>query len=98
MKVKLEEPCVLEGVRYEAGDVVEVSERTQELNAGWMKKAKHDDELTEAGSRPLAAELAAAEKDSRKAEREDKKDPMGHKASARNSKAIASDAETEAAK
>jgi hypothetical protein len=37
MRVKLSEPCVLEGQRYEAGDVVEVAENIQELNAGWME-------------------------------------------------------------
>lgn len=36
MRVKISEPCEWEGSRREKGDVIEVTERTQELNATWM--------------------------------------------------------------
>lgn len=45
-RVRLSEPCVLEDVRYEPGDVVEVSDQTAELNSGWM--APTSDALTPA--------------------------------------------------
>lgn len=60
VRVKLEEPCVLENVRYEKGDVVEVSERTAELNP-WMKPTD-DTKVTPADSRPTYEAFAAAEK------------------------------------
>lgn len=56
MRVKLSEPCVLEGVKYKAGNVVEVADNIQELNSGWMKKTH--DELTKPNEAPTAAELA----------------------------------------
>jgi hypothetical protein len=62
IRVKLEEPCVLEGRRYEKDDVVDVSEQTQELNSVWMKPAEGDAKVTPADSRPTAEEFAAKEK------------------------------------
>lgn len=37
MKVKIETACVWEGVRREAGSVIEVPVEVQERNASWMK-------------------------------------------------------------
>lgn len=37
MKVKIDTACVWEGVRREAGSVIEVPVETQELNSRWMK-------------------------------------------------------------
>lgn len=59
MRVRLDEPCVLDDIRYEKGEIVEVSERTQELNSGWM--APTDDELTNIEGRLKASEVAAKE-------------------------------------
>lgn len=56
MHVKLTEPCEWEGKRRKAGEVIEVSERTQELNSVWMIPT----------SEPLTADEKAAEKADKK--------------------------------
>lgn len=74
MRVKLSEPCNWEGKRYEKGDVIEVPERTQELNANWMLPTD-DTNVTDPNSRPTPEEFAAKEtaKAEKAAAKEDKK-------------------------
>lgn len=43
-KVRLSEPCILNGIRHEIGEVVEVDDYIAELNSKWMAPTK--DELT----------------------------------------------------
>ncbi|MBV9214818.1 MAG: hypothetical protein JO053_01470 [Acidobacteria bacterium] len=56
MRVKLSEPCVLDGAPYKKDDVVEVAENIQQLNAGWMKPTHED--LTDPDAAPSAEDLA----------------------------------------
>ena len=63
-RVKLSEPCILDDVRYESGEVVEVADDVASLNI-WM--AVTEDPLTDVKDRPKASE--AAVKEAEKAEK-----------------------------
>lgn len=52
-RVRLSEPCMWDGVRREIGDVIDVPERTAELNSNWMLPT--NDDVT-----PIATEKKAA--------------------------------------
>lgn len=65
-RVRLSEPCILNDIRYEVGEVVEVDDHIAELNAGWM--APTTDQVTQVASHPKASESAA--KEAAKAEKE----------------------------
>lgn len=83
IRVRISEPTHWHDREYKAGDVIEVPERIQELNDGWMTPTP--DEITPADSRPTLAEVKAkrdkaaadeakkAEKERQKAEAEEAK-------------------------
>jgi hypothetical protein len=66
--VKISTPTQWQGRRYEANDVINVDDRTHELNIGWMTETTEP--LTPPDSRPTVEEFQAAAEAAAVAEQE----------------------------